>query len=192
MHTYNDHPCSACGDLDGCHIPGKVMREKPVQTKYVTIDGCMGRDQCEIGTVPVPANMARYGQSYPLMICLVGSSRFKEDHLRVMKEQTLEGNIVLPMGMFGHNEPGFDMNGPVKLMLDELHLRKIDRADVVYVVNPKVRICSMCSKPDLHIISGPTACCHHHSNVRPYIGDSTKREIAYAQSLNKKIIYMNP
>lgn len=46
-------------------------------------------------------------------------------------------------------------------ILDELHLRKIDLADQVLVVN-----------------------------VGGYIGEGTKREIAYAQSLNKSVVYM--
>lgn len=73
--------------------------------------------------------------SRPRIVCLVGSSRFKEDHERAQREETLLGKIVLPMGMYGHLE-GLDPDGSVKIMLDELHLRKIDMADEVLVVNP--------------------------------------------------------
>jgi hypothetical protein len=70
-----------------------------------------------------------------LKVCLVGSSRFMETHVEVLRTLTLCGCIVLPMGLYGHRE-GLDMSGPVKKMLDMLHLDKIDVADAVFVVNP--------------------------------------------------------
>ncbi len=86
----------------------------------------------------------------PKIVCLCGSTRFKNEYEQAMKEETLKGKIVLTVGLFGHIE-GIDMNGEVKKMLDKLHLRKIDLADEVLIIN-----------------------------VGGYIGESTKKEIAYA------------
>lgn len=98
----------------------------------------------------------------PKIVCLCGSTRFKEEFIRANRDETLKGNIVLSVGMFGHQE-GIDMNGPVKQKLDELHLRKIDRADEVLVLN-----------------------------VGNYIGESTRREIYYAASTGKPVRYLEP
>jgi hypothetical protein len=70
----------------------------------------------------------------PKIVCLCGSTRFKEAFERANREETLSGKIVLSVGMFGHSE-GLDMSGPVKAMLDRLHLCKIDLADEVLVLN---------------------------------------------------------
>ena len=40
------------------------------------------------------------------VITLCGSTRFKEDYIRVQKELTLAGNIVISVGLSGH--PGAD------------------------------------------------------------------------------------
>ena len=39
---------------------------------------------------------------YPV-ITLCGSTRFKEQFLEVQKRMTLEGNIVISVGLFGHS-----------------------------------------------------------------------------------------
>lgn len=95
----------------------------------------------------------------PLRVCLCGSTRFREAFEQAMRTETLAGKIVLSTGgIYGHQE-AMDMGGPVKAMLDELHLRKIDLADEVLVLN-----------------------------VGGYVGESTRREIAYARSLGTKSI----
>ncbi len=96
----------------------------------------------------------------PKVVCLCGSTRFREAFTEASKSETLAGRIVLSVGMFGHQE-GIDMDGPVKAMLDQLHLRKIDLADEVLVLN-----------------------------VGGYIGKSTSGEIAYAKVLGKTIRYL--
>jgi hypothetical protein len=96
----------------------------------------------------------------PRVVCLCGSTRFREAFESAMRDETLDGKIVLSVGMFGHAE-GIDMDGPVKRRLDELHLRKIDMADEVFVLN-----------------------------VGDYIGHSTLREIDYARAHGKVIRYL--
>lgn len=103
------------------------------------------------------------------VITLCGSSRFKEAFMRVQKVLTLEGNIVISLGLFGHSGDeevwegmGDNAITKTKLMLDDMHKRKIDMADAIFVVNED-----------------------------GYIGDSTKSEIAYAQAQGKEILYLN-
>ena len=61
---------------------------------------------------------------YPV-ITLCGSTRFKEDFERVNRELTLQGNIVISVGCFGHS-------GDVFSEADKI---KIDMADAIYVIN---------------------------------------------------------
>ena len=96
--------------------------------------------------------------NYPV-ITLCGSTRFKEDFERVNRELTLQGNIVISVGCFGH--AGDSFTDEQKEMLDDIHKRKIDMADEIYVIN------------------------RNH-----YIGASTRSEIEYAVANNKRIRYM--
>jgi hypothetical protein len=96
----------------------------------------------------------------PTVVCLCGSTRFADAYRDALRNETLAGKIVLSVGLLGHQE-GLDMDGPVKTMLDVLHLRKIDLADEIFVLD-----------------------------VNGYIGQSTAREIAYAQSTGKSVRYL--
>ena len=93
------------------------------------------------------------------VITLCGSTRFKDDFMRVQKELTLAGNIVISVGCFGHQ--GDVITEEQKVMLDDMHKRKIDMADEILVIN-----------------------------VGGYIGSSTLSEIAYAGKTGKKVNYL--
>lgn len=102
------------------------------------------------------------------VITLCGSTRFKDDFMRVQKELTLKGNIVISVGLFGHSGDdevwdGMDEGAlsKTKEMLDDMHKRKIDMSDEIFVIN-----------------------------VGGYIGESTKSEIEYAKKHNKKVNYL--
>ena len=95
------------------------------------------------------------------VITLCGSTRFKEDFERVNKELTLQGNIVISVGCFGH--AGDVFTDEQKIMLDDIHKRKIDMADAIYVINKD-----------------------------GYVGMSTQSEILYAALHDKEIMYMEP
>lgn len=102
------------------------------------------------------------------VITLCGSTKFKDEFLKVQKELTLKGNIVISVGLFGHsgdNEVWENMNEgtltKTKEMLDDMHKRKIDMADEIFVIN-----------------------------VDGYIGESTKSEIEYAKANGKTISYL--
>lgn len=97
------------------------------------------------------------------VITLCGSTRFKEDYIRVQKELTLAGNIVISVGLYGHQGDDEVWEEGVKEMLDEMHLAKINMADEIFVINPG-----------------------------GYIGTSTKHEIAYASAQGKKISSLEP
>ena len=97
------------------------------------------------------------------VITLCGSTKFKDDFLREQKRLSLEGNIVISVGMFGHSGDSEVWADGVKEMLDDMHKRKIDMADEIFVINKG-----------------------------GYIGSSTKSEIEYAKKTNKKINYMEP
>ena len=57
---------------------------------------------------------------------LCGSTRFKDDFYRVQKELTLEGNIVISVGLFGHSGDDEVWTAGTKEMLDDMHFSKID------------------------------------------------------------------
>jgi hypothetical protein len=96
----------------------------------------------------------------PAIVCLCGSTRFKDDFEIANREETKQGRIVLSVGMFGHQE-GLDPDSVLKGLLDELHKRKIDACDYVLVINPG-----------------------------GYIGKSTASEIDYAHGKGKPVKYM--
>ena len=95
------------------------------------------------------------------VITLCGSTRFKEEFFEAQKRLTLEGNVVITVGLFGHSGDDVVWTEGVKDMLDRQHLAKIDLADEIFVIN-----------------------------VGGYIGDSTRREIAYAEFKGKSISYL--
>lgn len=92
------------------------------------------------------------------VITLCGSTKFKDEFIEAQKRLTLEGNIVISVGLFGHSGDNEVSKDGVKEMLDDMHFRKIDLADEIFVVN-----------------------------VDGYIGSSTQKEIQYALA-NKKVV----
>lgn len=128
---------------------------------------------------------------FPEIITLCGSTRFKEDYERAMRDLSLRGHLVISVGLFGHQE-GLDMEGPTKKMLDELHLRKIDLADSIFVVNGRRKHCGNCNKFVEPLNTWKTECpfCWGPLTALPYVGESTRREIAYAQSRGKTVQYL--
>lgn len=109
----------------------------------------------------------------PRIVCLCGSTRFKDLFVEKNLEFTLRGWIVLTIGcdtkmdselesVFVNfaKENGCTL-GDVKHKLDALHMCKIDIADEVYVINKG-----------------------------GYVGESTSREIEYARLKGKRIVYM--
>lgn len=97
------------------------------------------------------------------IVTLCGSTRFKDEFLSTQKRLTLEGNIVISVGLFGHSGDEEVWLTSTKKMLDDMHLRKIDLADEILVINKG-----------------------------GYIGESTRSEIEYAEKTGKEVRYLEP
>ncbi len=95
------------------------------------------------------------------IITLCGSTKFKEYFIRAQKRLTLDGNIVISVGLFGHSGDSEVYKIGIKEMLDDIHKSKIDLSDEIFVLN-----------------------------VGGYIGESTRNEIEYAQSTGKIVKYL--
>lgn len=97
------------------------------------------------------------------VVTLCGSTKFKNDFIKAQEFLTLTGCIVISVGLFGHadNKYQTEITSDIKNMLDDMHKRKIDMADSIFVIN----------RDD-------------------YIGESTRSEITYARITGKKIKYM--
>lgn len=93
------------------------------------------------------------------IVVLCGSTRFRAEITTANRDLTLAGSIVLAPGVFQHD--GDTLTEAQKAGLDVLHLRKIDLADSVFVVNPG-----------------------------QYIGSSTRNEIGYAEATGKPVRYL--
>lgn len=103
---------------------------------------------------------------FPKIVCLCGSTRFYSAFQEANYRETMDGRIVLSVGFYPHATPEahgeeIGITPEQKETLDQLHLRKIDLADEVLVLN-----------------------------VGGYIGDSTRREIEYARSLGKPVRWL--
>jgi hypothetical protein len=115
-----------------------------------------------LDAIPAKADDGR-----PEIVCLCGSTRFYDEFQAANYDLTMLGKIVLSVGFYphaltksGHGE-GVGHDSSEKVALDELHKRKIDLADRVYILN-----------------------------VNGYIGDSTRSEIEYAVAHGKPVDYL--
>lgn len=101
------------------------------------------------------------------VICLCGSTRFTAEMLVAQWELTKQGCVVLswcalPDGYFtGEDKTHIGDQEGVKAIVDEVHKRKIDLADEVFVIN-----------------------------IGGYIGESTISEIKYAMAHSKPVKYL--
>lgn len=102
------------------------------------------------------------------VITLCGSARFQKEFLQEQKRLSLEGNIVISLGFFDTSEDQATWNNIDEntrqekiAMLKDMHKRKIDMADEIFVINPN-----------------------------GYIGESTKTEITYAEQNHKPVRYL--
>ncbi|UZN03527.1 hypothetical protein [Cellulomonas sp. S1-8] len=94
----------------------------------------------------------------PEIVCICGSSRFVDEMRAANRDLTLAGVIVVARG-----EANEVMTEAQKAALGALHLRKIELADRVLVVNPG-----------------------------GYVGESTSREIAHAHATGKRVSFTDP
>lgn len=133
-----------------CELCGQPMPEGEEMFKYHGYSGPSPKPP-----LPKPAN--------PKIVCLCGSGRFKEAFDEAEYQETLAGRIVLTIGCNTKDIARCAELAHHKPALDELHKRKIDLADEVFVLN-----------------------------VGGYIGESTRGEIDYALAHGKPIRYLEP
>lgn len=96
----------------------------------------------------------------PKIVCLCGSTKFKDEFMQANYEETMKGNIVLSVGFFMHADAATKPSLSVeeKRALDQLHFRKIDLSDEILVIN-----------------------------VGGYVGESTVNEIEYSNRTGKVV-----
>ena len=114
-----------------------------------------------------PAMWREVVMERPIIVCLCGSTRFGEQFADANLKETLSGKIVLSIGcnmkcddeIFG--QLSTDELNRIKTDLDNLHMRKIELADEVLILN-----------------------------VDGYVGESTSNELAHARKLGKRIRFL--
>ena len=101
------------------------------------------------------------GEGEAKVITLCGSTRFEAEFAEVNQRLTMEGCVVISLGVFSLPDlRDYDWaadSSDLRGRLGGVHFQKIRMADEVYVVDPG-----------------------------GYQGESTRREIAYAESLGKR------
>lgn len=95
-----------------------------------------------------------------MVITVCGSTRFKDEIMKVARDLTLAGHIVLAPFVFHHAEE-VDLTVEQKIALDNLHKEKINMSDAIFVVN-----------------------------VDGYVGESTFGEIDWASRMKKEIYFL--
>lgn len=97
------------------------------------------------------------------IVTLCGSAKFEKEFQKINEILTLRNYVVFSLGIFSKNLPIKEQEIFLKRYkdrLDNIHKKKIDLADIIFVMN-----------------------------VEGYIGDSTREEIEYAKLTGKEIFY---
>ena len=146
--------CSVCGTVGNVADSGK----------------CADVSQCDRNRQARFPGKVDAVQEKPIVVCLCGSTKFAEAFARAAYDEGMAGRIVLSVCFFAHRPDTtpagmkpFTLTPEQKTRVDELHLRKIDLADEILVLN-----------------------------VGGYLGDSTKRELEYAISQGKRVRFLEP
>lgn len=139
------------------------------ERKWIRSSRSIANGMCVEVSPAVRDTPAEADEVRPRIVCLCGSTRFMDAFHAAGWEFTLAGYIVLSVGVAKHVQTPdgghvAEALGPgVAEALDELHKRKIDLADEIYVLNPG-----------------------------GYIGESTASEIRYARQRGKGVRFLEP
>lgn len=95
-------------------------------------------------------------------ICLIGSSKFKDEFRKLEVDLSIKGYIVLSPLVYNQSGDNPECGKSVKEVLDLVQKEKIRQSDIVFVVD-----------------------------VDEYVGNSTKNQIEYAKMLNKPLLYLS-
>jgi len=167
-HTkaWSSIPCQVCKVCGSDLAKSPNTHREPIPHKWRTIyDQFTGKpaiEQCKrCGETRKFIKLER-----PKIVCLCGSTRFKDAFDEANYQETMAGKIVLSVGFYMHatgNKHGESIGSTLeqKVALDELHKRKIDLADEVFVLN-----------------------------VGGYIGESTQSELDYALAHGKFVRFL--
>ncbi len=93
------------------------------------------------------------------IVTICGSMKFKEKMIEIAKDLEIKDKYVVIQCIYSNDK--FSDNE--QSILADLHYKKIDISDAIYVVN-----------------------------VDGYIGSSTGKEVEYAKKLGKEIMYLEP
>ena len=93
------------------------------------------------------------------IVTICGSMKFKEKMIEIVKDLEIKDKYVVIQFIYSNDK--FSDNE--QSILADLHYKKIDISDAIYVVN-----------------------------VDGYIGSSTGKEVEYAKKLGKEIMYLEP
>ncbi len=93
------------------------------------------------------------------VVTICGSMKFKDKMMEIARDLEIKNKYVVIQCVYSNDK----FNKEEQVLLADLHYKKIDISDAIYVVN-----------------------------VDGYIGTSTKKEIKYAKLLNKEIFSLEP
>jgi len=144
--------------VEGALERGQVRRTAGVAT-------LAQEDRCVLAAEAERLRKFERPADFPEIVCLCGSTRFMDAFHAAGWQLTLQGKIVLSVGVCKHAEDhgGEALGQEVADRLDELHFRKIELADRTHILN-----------------------------VGGYIGESTRKELNYARSLGKPVTFLEP
>lgn len=171
LEKVQEHPDASLGRALANAGFGIIRRERDdlrAKLAAVTAERDLARttrDQAQQDVLDLAAElggMKGRRENFPGIVCLCGSTKFKRAFHAAEARFAGAGVIVLSVGLFGHADC-IPLTVGQKAALDELHRRKIDLCDEVYVLN-----------------------------VGGYIGESTAGEIAYAESIGRRVSYLEP
>jgi 8-oxo-dGTP pyrophosphatase MutT (NUDIX family) len=143
-------------------IARAVEKDKADDIGWFSVD-----EMSILPTIPLLSIEVARRVSRPKIICLCGSTKFYEAFQLANYQETMKGHIILTVGFFMHRPEmvhGHQLGCTVeqKVMLDDLHKRKIDLCDEIFVLD-----------------------------VGQYIGSSTQSEIQHAKLMGKPIRYLS-
>lgn len=102
-----------------------------------------------------------------MKICLIGSTRYMDQFHDANRRLTLLGHVVYSVAMPSSQENSVELTPDQKLILDAVHLQKIEESDTVVLVGEQL-------------------------DGSMYIGESTRRELAFAEVSGKQVVFWRP
>lgn len=138
------------------------------------------------------------------IVCLVGSSRFKDRFHEVGERLEKSGALALMMSFFQHAD-GVPVSDAERAVLERVDRRRIDLADEVLVLDCPWGRCRLCKAPIEASGGGEWYTCEcipeqhrappwlRQANYEeaPYVGESTRKEIEYARSVGKPVRFLS-